>query len=100
MTKPKSKTKKKQQDNPLPSEVLRAFIRQQLDSGVSIYRIAANAGVNWATVYRFMNGERLLSLASFDELCRSLGLELRSRRTGKLFTLFPRDATAKEIVAG
>ncbi len=56
-------------------------LRQAIEeSGLSAYRLAADSGVNVATVLRFKNGERSLSLSSVDGLCRVLGLELVKRK--------------------
>ena len=69
-SKPKMKT---------ASETLREAIR---DSGLSLYRIAKDSGAGYASVYRFMSGERSVSLDVFDKICECLGLELRPRSPG------------------
>lgn len=66
----------------LPSDVLRRAIQKRLDSHITLYRIAANANVSWQTLQRFVERKRSLSLASFDALCKSLGLKL-SRDEGE-----------------
>ena len=55
------------------SEVLRQAIR---DSGQSTYRIAKDAGLSYAVVWRFVAGERALSQGAIDKLCASIGLRL------------------------
>jgi transcriptional regulator with XRE-family HTH domain len=59
------------------SEVLRAAIER---SGLSLYRVAKNAGVGYTTLHRFMHRERSLSMEALDKLCASLGLELQSKK--------------------
>src|SRR5438309_10723692 len=61
---------------PTASEVLRQAIRE---SGQSLYRIAKGANVGYASLYRFANGERSVSLDVFDRLLTYFGLELRPR---------------------
>jgi len=53
--------------------------QDHLDNGITLYRISTDARVAWNSVQRFMHRERSLSLASFDQLCRSLELELNLR---------------------
>lgn len=55
------------------AEVIRAAIEE---SGMTINAVAKGAGVAQPVVYRFMVGERGLSLHSADKLCRYLGLKL------------------------
>ncbi len=59
------------------SEVLRTAIEQ---SGLSLYRVARNAGVGYTTLHRFMHRERSLSMDALDKLCASLGLELQPKK--------------------
>ena len=61
------------------SEVLRQAIRE---SGESLYRIAKDAGIGYASMHRFMSGERSVSLEVFDKICECLGLELRPKEKG------------------
>lgn len=75
----KAKASATKQDDP-PSEVVRKAIQELLDRGVTLYRVAKDAGVAWQVVQRFMQRRRGLSLISFDLLCRSLDLELRPRK--------------------
>ena len=58
------------------SEALKQAI---VDSGMSLYRIAKDAEVGYASLHRFMNSERAVSLEVFDKLCKLLQLELTSR---------------------
>ena len=63
------------------SEQLRQAIR---DSGLSLYGLGRQSGVNDGALSRFMRGERDLTTRSVDRLCKSLGLELReSKREGE-----------------
>lgn len=55
------------------SESLRKAIQE---SGLSLYRVAKDAGIGYASLHRFMSGERSVSLDVFDRICESLGLEL------------------------
>jgi transcriptional regulator with XRE-family HTH domain len=59
------------------SETLRLAI---LASGRSLYRIAKDSGVDYATVHRFVNGRRSLSVPALDRLAEYLGLELTRRK--------------------
>ncbi|MBI1900489.1 MAG: helix-turn-helix transcriptional regulator [Planctomycetia bacterium] len=45
-------------------------------SGLSRYEIWKRTGVDQATLSRFVNGERLLSLDAVDKLAEALGLEI------------------------
>lgn len=62
------------------SDTLRKAIK---DSGLSLYRVAKDAGIGYASLHRFMNGERAVSLDVCDRLCESLGLELRAMGQSK-----------------
>jgi transcriptional regulator with XRE-family HTH domain len=55
------------------SATLRRAIR---DSGKTLYRVAKDSGVPYATLHRFMNGRTEVSLGSLDKLCAYLGLTL------------------------
>ncbi len=59
------------------SEVLRTAIEQ---SGLTLYRVAKNAGVGYTTLHRFMHRERSLSMEALDKLCDSLKLELQLKK--------------------
>lgn len=56
-----------------PSEVLKRIIS---DRGLTAYKVAKDAEVSEDAVRRFLNGERGLTIATFDAICKSLGLEL------------------------
>ena len=58
------------------SEALKQAI---VDSGISLYRIAKDAEVGYASLHRFMNSERSVSMEVFDKLCGLLELELTPR---------------------
>jgi hypothetical protein len=64
----------KKRERQTTSDQLRKAIQ---DSGVTLYRVAKDAGIGYASLHRFMRGERAVSLDVFDRLCESLGLELR-----------------------
>src|SRR5262249_19080081 len=55
------------------TDQLREAIKQ---SGESLNQLAGRTGVDRARLSRFVRGERGLSLAAVDELCRVLGLRL------------------------
>lgn len=56
-----------------PSEVLKEVIRQR---GLTPYRISKMSGASIDAIRRFLVGERGLSVATFDQVCTALGLEL------------------------
>jgi plasmid maintenance system antidote protein VapI len=58
------------------SEVLRTEIEE---SGLSLYRVAKNAGVGYTTLHRFIHRERSLSMEALNKLCVSMGLELQQK---------------------
>jgi plasmid maintenance system antidote protein VapI len=51
-----------------------------LDKGEPVYLLANAAGVAHPVLYRFMNGERDLTMRTAAKLCRHLGLELGPKR--------------------
>jgi len=56
-------------------------LRRAVDAAeVSRYRIALEAEIDHATLSRFMNGKRGLSMANMDRLAEVLGLELVAKR--------------------
>ena len=58
-----------------------AVIRQAvLDSGLPLLQIAERAGIERASLSRFVRGERTLRLDKADRLAKYLGLELRRAR--------------------
>jgi hypothetical protein len=57
-----------------PSEALRAEIARR---GLTAYAVGNLAGVDVSILQRFLTGERLLSLKSFDKVCVALGMGLR-----------------------
>lgn len=59
---------------------LRKFIR---DSGESHYRIAKDAGIDTASLGRFMKKERGLSLPVIERLVDYFELELKRQRKSK-----------------
>jgi plasmid maintenance system antidote protein VapI len=58
------------------TETLRQMIH---DSGLSLYRVGKDAGVPYATLFRFMNEERSITAKTLDKLCASLGLVLAKK---------------------
>ena len=61
-------------------ETLRQAVR---DSGQTLYRVAKDSGVPYATLYRFMSGERDIYLETADKLRAYLGLQLARPRPRK-----------------
>jgi plasmid maintenance system antidote protein VapI len=59
------------------SDVLRRAI---LESGMTRYAIAVKAGVDQASLSRFVAGKRSMSLETADKLMDVLGLEVRPRK--------------------
>lgn len=71
---------KKQQRKPTGLEkVLRLAIKK---SGMSAHAIAKGAGIDVASLLRFMNQQRTLTLPSAGRVAAFLGLELRPARRG------------------
>ena len=63
------------------SDQLRTAI-QNVD--VTLYRIAKDAGVDWGTLQRFLDGTRPnIRIDTVDKLCEHLGLELKPRKRVK-----------------
>jgi hypothetical protein len=48
-------------------------------SGKTIYQLAKESGVAAPQLYRFVNGDRTLTLPAVEKLCRTLDLELVQR---------------------
>ena len=47
----------------------------------TFYRIAKDAGVDWGTLNRFVDGTRPnIRIETVDKLCESLGLELQPKK--------------------
>ena len=65
---------------PTLSESLRAAIE---DSGLTMYRVAKDAGLDFTVVSRFCHGQRDIRLETADRLAEYLGLELRPVRKQK-----------------
>jgi hypothetical protein len=57
----------------MASQTLRQAIR---GCGETLYRVAKDSGVPYATLHRFMANERGVSTATFDALCAYLRLNL------------------------
>jgi len=55
------------------SETIRAVIRE---SGLSLYRVSQDCEIGYASLHRFMVGERTLAMDTLDRLCANLGLKL------------------------
>lgn len=56
-------------------------IRQAvLNSEMTRYQIAQKTGIDKASLLRFVNGERGLSLAAIDILAELLGFEVRQKK--------------------
>ncbi|OWY71577.1 hypothetical protein B7486_07770 [cyanobacterium TDX16] len=46
--------------------------------GRSLYRLALDCGVDVAVIQRFMSGERGITLATAEKICRAVRITLRS----------------------
>jgi hypothetical protein len=54
------------------------------DSELNLHRISKGAGIVYPVLYRFVNGERDLTLETADKLCEFFGMRLtRPRRPKK-----------------
>lgn len=63
------------------SDQLREAIER---SPETYYRIAKDAGIGWATLTRFVSGERPdIRIQTVDRLCDYFGLELRPKRKAR-----------------
>ena len=60
------------------SETLKEIIRAR---GLTAYALAKMSGASVDPIQRFLNGERGLSVATFDKLAEALGLDLVERKT-------------------
>lgn len=69
----------KQPQSEKPSDALRRAIEKARAGGRTLYAIARDAGVDYSTVWKFVERERGISVETLDTLCVSLGLVLRSR---------------------
>ena len=61
-------------------------LRQAIDrSGLTMYHIAKDAGLDFSSLSRFCHGERSLKLESADKLAEYFNLEVRpaGRKRGK-----------------
>jgi plasmid maintenance system antidote protein VapI len=65
--------KKKRGKGKSVSESIRAAVKE---SGLTLYRIAKDAGIAYPNIHRFMNGQTGLSVENVDRLCKYLGLRL------------------------
>jgi predicted transcriptional regulator len=55
------------------SDILRKAISE---SGLTLYRISKDSGVPYATLHRFVRGQRGVSMEALDKLCFYLGMRL------------------------
>lgn len=63
------------------SETLKSTIQTRIDDGLTVYRIAKDAGVDPGVVSRFLSSERQeIRSSTIDKLAESLGLELRPKK--------------------
>jgi hypothetical protein len=62
---------------PTPTETLKSAI---VSDGRPVYRIAREAGVSQAILWRFVNGKRGISGATLDRVCSVMQLDLSRRR--------------------
>ncbi|MCH7728157.1 MAG: helix-turn-helix domain-containing protein [Planctomycetes bacterium] len=59
-------------------------LRNEIDgSGLTLYRIAKDAGLSYSVLSRFYHGERSLTLESADKLAEYFGLEVKPKAKGK-----------------
>jgi len=66
------------------SKEITAQLRRAISqSKLSRYSICDQAGIEQASMSRFMSSKVGLSLASANAICKVLGLELVGRKTGK-----------------
>jgi transcriptional regulator with XRE-family HTH domain len=65
--------------NTFPDQMRREIKR----SGISLYAISKATGIQDSQMYRFMSGERGLSIEGITAICELLGLELVQRKAGK-----------------
>jgi len=65
---------------PAPATVSEQLRQAILDSGLTLYRVAKDASVGYASLHRFVSGERTISQDVLDRLCASLDLVLRPAR--------------------
>jgi transcriptional regulator with XRE-family HTH domain len=55
-------------------------LRQAIeDSGITMYKLSQDSGVNRSQLSRFMRGQRDLSLAVADKFCEVLGIGLSTQ---------------------
>jgi transcriptional regulator with XRE-family HTH domain len=65
----------------LPSPSASAIVRSAIIScGMSRGELSRRTGVNAATISRFMNGRSTITLTTFEQLSRELGLFVGMRR--------------------
>lgn len=58
-------------------KTLADVLRKRIDSsGESLNKIAKSSGVAYSILYRFLSGERDLTLTSAEKVCRYLNLKL------------------------
>jgi hypothetical protein len=72
-----STTKSKRKTTP-PTQLETALKQAVIDSGLTLYAIAKSAGIDRASLLRFMSGERTLRLPHAGRVAGFLGFELRS----------------------
>jgi ribosome-binding protein aMBF1 (putative translation factor) len=53
------------------------------NSGMTIYRLAEETGVEASVLYRFVSGKRGFTTATLDKVSKCLGLELKRPKTKK-----------------
>jgi transcriptional regulator with XRE-family HTH domain len=67
----------------MKEQLTRAIKKAIKESGMIPFEIATRAGVEPASLSRFMHGKRSLGLPAAEKLCDLLGLELRQIRKPK-----------------
>jgi hypothetical protein len=63
-----------------PTSVSEALCLAILADERSLYRVAKDAKVGYASLWRFVHGKRSLSVPALDRLAEYLGLELTRRK--------------------
>ena len=58
-------------------------LREAIDDYGTLYAVHRDSGVAWASLNRFMKGERDLYLETVDRLCDLFGLELAEATRSK-----------------
>lgn len=66
-----------------PTKLEKTFLKAIETSGLTIYQIAKQSGIDTACLYNFVNGKRSLTLPTAGTLADTLGLELVQKKHTK-----------------